>query len=312
MTTSFIQILKCTKLKNVNKIKCKFYHHWWWRLHNFFLNKMYLKKKNSGQFRTVLVVRQTVWVNDSNQWACSRHNPSWSSRWIPQHPSSSRLYCSMLQTSAEVGEVSLHRTPTEKIDGAGLLVSNKVHYRTAQQRKALCEVKANTGISCGILGRFLSCGFWLCLFISVSWTIVWALLTCCFPVFPPLLFWVWPWVWVFVGVLLSPFTTVSLSVPFVFIIALPWAAVLLSPSGFGSFLVFMSTFSPLPPLLVFSITAVIAAAHGLCSLTLFPVTFLLFFLFLLFGGFFGLGLFHFVAPDILCVTAFFAEDKNKL
>lgn len=92
MTTSCIQILKCTKLKNMNKIKCKFYHHWWWRLHNFLLNKMYLKKKNCGQFRTVLVM-QTVWVNDSNQWACSRHNPSWSSRWIPQHPSSSCLYC---------------------------------------------------------------------------------------------------------------------------------------------------------------------------------------------------------------------------
>ena len=68
------------------------------------------------------------------------------------------LLSSMLQTSAEVGEVLLHRTPTERIDGAGLLVSNKVHYRTGQQRKALCEVKANTGISCGILGRFLSCG----------------------------------------------------------------------------------------------------------------------------------------------------------
>ena len=74
----------------MNKIKCKFNHHWRWRLHNInLLNKMCF---NCGQFRTVLV-RETVWVNDSNQWVCSLHNPSWSSRWIPQHPSSSCLYC---------------------------------------------------------------------------------------------------------------------------------------------------------------------------------------------------------------------------
>ncbi len=70
----------------------------------------------------------------------------------------SELLCSVLPSSAEVGERLLYRTPTERIDSTGLLMSNKVQYRTALQRKSLCKVKANKGLRFSSVGRYLSCG----------------------------------------------------------------------------------------------------------------------------------------------------------
>lgn len=63
------------------------------------------------------------------------------------------LLYSVLQTTAAADEVLLHRTPTESADSTGLLMSNKVQYRTSLQRKALCEVKANKGASSSFPGR---------------------------------------------------------------------------------------------------------------------------------------------------------------
>lgn len=42
--------------------------------------------------------------------------------------------CSVLQASAEVGEVLLHTAPTERTNSTRLLMSNKVQYRAALQR----------------------------------------------------------------------------------------------------------------------------------------------------------------------------------
>lgn len=70
----------------------------------------------------------------------------------------SELPCSVLQGSAEAGERLLHRTPTERIDSTGLLMSYTVQYRTSLQRKSLCKVKANKGLSFTFPGRYLSCG----------------------------------------------------------------------------------------------------------------------------------------------------------
>lgn len=70
----------------------------------------------------------------------------------------SELPCSVLQGSAEAGERLLHRTPTERIDSTGLLMSYTVQYRTSLQRKSLCKVKANKGLGFTFPGRYLSCG----------------------------------------------------------------------------------------------------------------------------------------------------------
>lgn len=124
---------------------------------------------------------------------------------------------------------------------------------------------------------------WVCPCLSVSITITQALLTCCFPAFIVFFF----LVWVFMGVLLSLFAPVSPSLPFFFAITVARAAVVISPSVSFCFLVFMSTFGLFPLLLVFSSTAVIAAAVAAWALLFLTLLLLLFLLFLLSRGFFG-------------------------
>lgn len=110
-----------------------------------FLNKMYYKKKKKYQW---LVQDRRVFsrgrqseerVNDQiNEPAADR---ILGYQQAEDTPASlfmlSVLLCAVLETSAEVDEVLLHRTPTQRIDAAGLLMSNKVQYRTVLQRKAL-------------------------------------------------------------------------------------------------------------------------------------------------------------------------------
>lgn len=70
---------------------------------------------------------------------------------------SSVLPCSVLRATAEVEEVLLHRTLTERTNSTGLLMLNKVQYTTVLQRRAVCDVKANKEIFCSFPEHYLSC-----------------------------------------------------------------------------------------------------------------------------------------------------------
>lgn len=81
-------------------------------------------------------------------------------RQVPHHPSAccllSVLPISVLQATAEVDVELLHRTPTERAESAGLLMSNKVQNRMGREKPRV-NFKANTGICSRFPGCFLSC-----------------------------------------------------------------------------------------------------------------------------------------------------------
>lgn len=83
-------------------------------------------------------------------------------------PPTPRAACAAVQcvsSHCRGDELLLHWTPTVRADSTGLLMSNKVQYRTALQRKALCSVTRNKRICSSFPVRYLSCA---CVHVSLS------------------------------------------------------------------------------------------------------------------------------------------------